>query len=556
LEESAARAQARGGLVAAAAFLERAALATPDATRRAMRLLSAAAARFEAGMSDSARELIARAELGPLDELQRARIDRLRAQIVFTGERASDAPRLLLDAAAQLGPLDSTLARDAYLEAISAAIFTGRLGALRAHEAAKAALGAPPAPQPPRPTDLLLDGVTARFTRGYASSIDSLRLALSALRRQPAGSDALPIWLWTACPVAPEPIASDLWDDETWYDLAETAVRVARDAGALAVLPIALCYRAGVHVHAGEFAAASALLDEADAITMATGNTPLRYGALALAAWRGDEAPASSVIEQCRKDATRRGDGRALGLIGYATAVLHNGLGQYDVAFAGAEAACEYEDLGFYGWSLAEVIEAGARSGAYDKANAALEELERRARAAGTNWALGMLERSKALLSHGEAADAHYRESIERLRRCRIVVHCARAHLIYGEWLRRENRRVDAREQLRAAFVLLGDMGAAAFAERARRELLATGETVRKRSSDSVKALTAQEAQIAWLAAEGRTNPEIAVRLFISPRTAEYHLHKVFGKLGVSSRRELRSALPTAEPRRELTLSS
>jgi DNA-binding CsgD family transcriptional regulator len=546
LEESAARAQARGGLAAAAAFLERAALATPGAAQRMVRLLSAAETRFEAGMPDSAHELIVRAAGGPLDELQRARMDRLRAQIVFARERGSDAPRLLLDAAKRLDPLDAGLARDTYLEAIGAAIFAGRLGALGERDVANAALAAPPAPKPPRLTDLLLEGVTTRFTRGYASSIDLLRQALSAFRRQAVGGEGPPTWLWTACPVAPEPLAADLWDDETWHELAESAVRIARDAGALAVLPIALSYRAGVHVHAGEFAAASALLEEADAITMATGNAPLRYGVLALAAWRGDEGPAVSVIAQCRRDATKRGDGRALGLIGYATAVLNNGLGRYEAALAGAQEACAHEDLGFYGWSLVELIEAASRIGAYENANAALQELEARARAAGTNWGLGMLYRSKALLSDGEAADALYRESIERLERCRIVVHSARAHLIYGEWLRRENRRVDARAQLRTAFAVLSDIGADAFAERARRELLATGETLRKRRSDSANTLTAQEAQVARLAAEGRTNPEIAARLFISPRTAEYHLHKVFGKLGVSSRRELRDALPVA----------
>ena len=553
LEASAARAQARGGLVAAAAFLERAALATPNASRRTVRLLSAAAVKFEAGMPDAAHELIVQAASGPLDELQRARMDRLRAQIVFARERGGDAPRLLLDAARRLDPLDAGLARDTYLEAIGAAIFTGRLGALSERDAASAAVDAPPAPQPPRLTDLLLDGVTTRFTRGYAPSIDSLRQALGAFRRQAASSEGRPAWLWTACPVAPEPLASDLWDDETWHELAESAVRVARDAGALAVLPIALCYRAGVHVHAGEFAAASALLEEADAITTATGYAPLGYGVLALAAWRGDEGPASSVIERCRRDATTRGDGRALGLIGYVTAVLNNGLGRYDAALAGAEAACEHEDLGFYGWSLVELIEAAARVGASEKASDALEELEARARAAGTNWGLGMLDRSKALVSDGDAADALYRESIERLDRCRMVVHSARARLVYGEWLRRANRRVDAREQLRAAFAMLSDIGADAFAERARRELLATGETVRKRSVESSNTLTAQEAQVAWLAAEGRTNPEIAGRLFISPRTAEYHLRKVFGKLGISSRRELRGALPVARSFSEMT---
>jgi DNA-binding CsgD family transcriptional regulator len=259
------------------------------------------------------------------------------------------------------------------------------------------------------------------------------------------------------------------------------------------------------------------------------------------------------VIEQCRRDAITRGDGRALGLIGYVTAVLNNGLGRYEAALAGAQEACEDEDLGFYGWSLVELIEAAARIGAHEKAHAALQELESRTRAAGTNWGLGMLDRSKALLLGGESADALYRESIARLEGCRIVVHSARAHLIYGEWLRRENRRIEAREQLRTAFALLSDVGADAFAERARRELLATGETVRKRNSDSGNTLTAQEAQIAWLAAEGRTNPEIAARLFISSRTAEYHLHKVFAKLGIGSRRELRGALPASHPRGELT---
>jgi DNA-binding CsgD family transcriptional regulator len=259
------------------------------------------------------------------------------------------------------------------------------------------------------------------------------------------------------------------------------------------------------------------------------------------------------VIEQCRREARTRGDGRALGLIGYVTAVLNNGLGHYEAALAGAQEACAHEDLGFYGWSLVELIEAAARTGAYETANVALQELEARARPAGTNWGLGMLDRSRALLQGGEAADALYRESIDRLERCRVVVHSARAHLIYGEWLRRENRRVDAREQLRTAFTLLSDIGADAFADRARRELLATGETVRKRSSDSGTTLTPQEAQVAWLAAEGRTNSEIAGRLFISPRTAEYHLRKVFGKLGISSRRELRDALPASHRRGELT---
>lgn len=548
LEASASRAHARGGLVAEAAFLERAALSTPDAVQRAGRLLAAAAASYEAGMFDAAHELLVRADGEPLDELQRTRVARLRARIVFARRRGGDAPPLLLDVASRLGGIDAELARDTYLEALGAAIYAGRFSSLGVRDIAKAACAAPPAPEPRRVTDLLLDAVARRFSDGYVASIGTLQLALGAFRRQASSDKEIPSWLWIACPVAPEPLAPELWDDEAWHDLADRAVRLAREAGALGVLPIALCYRAGVHVFAGEFAAASALLEEGDAIAKATGNAPIPYGRLMLTAWRGDEAPALRVIERCRKEAIAKGDGRAFGLIGYATAVLYNGLGRYDAALAGAQQACEHEDLGFFGWSLVELIEAAARSGDYEKANVALQELELRTQAANTSWALGMLHRSKALLADGETADTHYRTSIEELSRSRIVVHVARAHLLYGEWLRRENRRVDAREHLHTAFALLSDMGIDAFAERTRRELLATGVTVRKRTLDAGSTLTAQEAEVARLAAEGRTNPEIAAQLFISPRTAEYHLHKVFGKLGISSRRELRGALPTSHP--------
>ena len=310
-----------------------------------------------------------------------------------------------------------------------------------------------------------------------------------------------------------------------------------------------LVYRAGVHVHAGEFGAAAGLIEEADAITAATGNPPLRYTSLMLAAWRGEETRALGLIEAGVQDATARGEGRALGLAGYATAVLYNGLGDYEAALAGAQRACEHEDLGFFGWSLAELVEAGARSCAADVASMALRLLSERTRAAGSDWALGIQARSHALLSDGPAADTLYREAIDRLGRSRIAVHLARAHLVYGEWLRREQRRVEAREHLRAAHDMFGRFGARAFAERARRELQATGETVRKRSVGPRDALTVQEAQVARLAAEGHTNPEIGAQLFISPRTAEYHLHKVFSKLGISSRRELRRRLARLERR-------
>jgi DNA-binding CsgD family transcriptional regulator len=544
LERSADRAQSRGGIAAAAAFLERASELTPDPARRATRALAAAQAKFEAGAPSAADELLAAAAIGPLDELQRARLARLRAHIVFARSRGRDAPPLLLDAAKRLEALDGGLARDTYLEALGATIFVGRLGAQGGARAAEAARAALRGPQPPRPTDLLLDGLATRFAHGYRAGVEPLRQALLSFRAQAGRSKGgIMRWLWTACPVAPEPIAPDLWDDEAWHELATAAVRLARDAGALATLPIALSYRAAVHVHTGEFAAAAALMQEADAITEATGNAPLRYTSLALAAWRGEEAPAVRLIESSVKDATRRGEGRAIGLAGYAIAVLYNGLGRYGAALAGAREACEYDDLGFFGWCLVELVEAGVRSGAHEVSAGAARRLEERARAVGTDWALGVLARSSALLEDGRAADALYREALERLERCRIVVHLARAHLVYGEWLRRENRRVDAREHLRTAYEMLSRIGAEAFAERARGELLATGETVRKRKMKTRDVLTAQEALVARLAAQGRTNPEIGAQLFISSRTAEYHLHKVFAKLGISSRRSLRDAL-------------
>ncbi|MGH3276714.1 MAG: helix-turn-helix transcriptional regulator, partial [Streptosporangiaceae bacterium] len=522
LERSAARAQDRGGVAAAAAFLQRATELTPDPARRAGRALAAAQAKFDAGAAEAAYELLAMAELGPLDELQRARLERLRAQLAFSLRRGSDAPSLLLKAAKRLEPLNPELARETYLEALGAAVFAGRLNRGNAElRAAQSARGAPPGPQPPRTVDLLLDGLTTRFTDGYTAGAPPLKRALHALRRSADRGEDDMHWLWLACRIAP-----DLWDDETWNELAARQVQLARDAGALNILPIALTYRAGVRVHAGEFAAAAALIEEATAITRATGAAPFMYTSLVLAAWRGQESQTQELIAAGLQDATVRGEGRVIALAEYATAVLHNSLGHYRAAFAAAQRACEHEDLGLIGWSLVELVEAGARTGETEAAADALGRLSERTRASGTDWALGIEARSRALLSDGQAADALYREAVERLAGSRIAIHLARAHLVYGEWLRREQRRVEAREQLRAAHDMFGRFGAAAFADRAGRELQATGETVRKRTVDTRDALTVQEAQVARLAAEGHTNAEIGAELFISPRTAEYHLHK------------------------------
>jgi DNA-binding CsgD family transcriptional regulator len=545
LERSAVRARRRGGVAAEAAFLERATELTPDPARRGGRALAAAQAKFEAAALDAADRLLALAAECPLDELQMVRLMRMRAQIAFARRRGHDAPPLLLDAARRLEPLDGALAREGYLEALGAAIHAGRLsGSTGTREVAEAAARAPSAPHTPRPIDVLLDGLATRFTEGYVASVPLLRQALRAFA-EPDGAREHDVVssFWLSSLVTPELVAMELWDDETWHVLATRAVRAARDAGALGVLPIALTYHAGALILAGELARAAELIDEAQALLVATGGASLSYTSPALAAWRGDEQQALPLIEALIEDATTRGEGRAVGFGRYATAVLYNGLGRHDFAVTAARQACEHDDLVGHGWALVELVEAAARSGAPDIAADAFARLEERTRAVGTEWALGVEACSRAVLSEGSQADALYREAAERLARSRVSVLCARARLLHGEWLRAEKRRGEARDQLRAAHDLFDRMGAAAFAERARRELQAAGETVRGGAVGSVE-LTTQEAQIARLAGAGCSNPEIARQLFISPRTVEYHLGKVFTKLGIGSRKELHRHVP------------
>jgi DNA-binding CsgD family transcriptional regulator len=562
LERSAARAQARAGLAAGAAFLERAVGLTIDPALRSRRALAAAQAKFEAAAPDSAIALLAAAELGPLDELQRAHVERLRAQIAFPRTGSGQAPglsvgpqasALLLGAAKRLEKLDAGLARETYLEAITAALCTGSTGGPFGVKAvAEAARQAPPAPEPPRPVDVLLDSLVMRFTEPSAVALPSLRQALYALAENDGRVDDNSRWLWFACQIAPEPLAVDSWHDKEEQELATRAVRICRDAGALAILPEALTYRACMHVLAGEFSSASALIDEAYAIADATGSVPFRYTSMLLAAWRGDEAAALNVIEAATEDAKARGLERSLIIAKCLLPLLYNGLGQYGNALAAAQDAHSYfptddEDLGPPGWALTDLVEAGVRSGSRDVASDALRRLSERTRARGTDWALGIEARSRALLSEGDTAERLYQEAIERLARTRIRVELPRAHLHYGEWLRRERRRVDAREQLRLAYEAFASIGANAFAERARRELMATGEKLRKRRQETRDELTPQEEQIARLARAGLTNAEIAAQLFISPRTVEWHLRKVFAKLDISSRVRLHDALPEAE---------
>jgi DNA-binding CsgD family transcriptional regulator len=552
LENSAGRAQSRGGVAAAAAFLERATALTSDPAQRGARALAAAQAKRDAAAPEAAYALLAIAELAPLSDLQQAQAARLRAQMEFARSRGGDAgaPRLsdaalqLLDAAKRLESLDDELARETYLEALAAAMYAGRLGEpgalMNVAEAARDAVG--PVPKLHRPIDLLLSGMANRITGGASAGSDPLRTALELMCTQAQQNDGQALrWMSLGLAIVQESAAGELWDDAIYRQLATDAVRHARDAGALAVLPAALAYRAGVHVLAGEFATAATLIEEAASITAATDYDPLRYHSFTLAAWRGVPADAVGLIEAAATDATARGEGRVLGLTGYLTAVLYNGLGRYEEAFTAAQQACEYEDLGFYSWALFELIEAAAHTGQKETAALAVGRFEVRAGASRTDWGLGAVASAQALLADNELADSLFTEAIERLERTRIVGHLARTRLSYGEWLRRVNRRPDARRQLNTAHETFTRMGAHAFAERARRELVAAGEKVRKQPLSSGDELTAQEAQIARLAGDGLTNQEIGAQLFISTHTVEWHLRKVFVKLGITSRRQLRT---------------
>jgi DNA-binding CsgD family transcriptional regulator len=541
LERSADRAQARGGAAAAAAFLARAAELTPDPAERGRRALAAAHAKVDAGASDAGLELLATAELAPLSELQRARSERLHAEITFQRTRGSEAPRLLLNAARRLEPLDVPMARETYLEAMTAVMFAGRLGGTPdAREVAAAAQAAPAAPQPPRAIDLLMDGLATSFTDGYPAGVPPLRQALDAFRELDVPTAGDVRWLMLA-----SRLALDLWDEELWHVLATRGVRLARDAGVLLLLPGITNFLAAFNVHAGAFDDAVVLIDEIDAITQATGIPPLKYATGLLAAWRGDPEPLRTIADYSMGSVMARGEGLSIALHLSTTALLHNGHGRYGDALAAAQQACEHEDVIAYGLSLVELIEAGARVGRLDEAAIALERLSERTQASGTDWALGIEAGSRALLTRAQEAEPLYREAVERLSDSHGVVHLARARLLYGEWLRRENRRVDAREQLRAAHQTFSDIGAVGFAERARHELVATGETARRRTDDARGVLTPQEAHIARLARDGLSNPEIGAQLFLSPRTVQYHLRKVFLKLEITSRNQL-SRLPSS----------
>jgi DNA-binding CsgD family transcriptional regulator len=535
LDRSASRAQARGGLAAGAAFLERAAALTPDSTRRAERLLAAAGAKRDAGDLDAALRLLAGVETDLLDELGRAHVELLRAQIALEQRRGSDAGSLFLSAARRLEPLDPGLARETYLEALGGAMANDVEVEGGAPSVAAAARAAPPGAVPPRSADVLLDAFAIRLTDGYAAAAATLAQALELLRATEISDGDVSLSTGRNSNI----VALEMWDDEALFLLAARQVQVARETGALGHLQFSLSFLARSHMLAGELTAATLIVDEARSLAEATGNPPLAAAPIVLAAWRGDESQAAALMEASSEDAaTLRWTSH-----NYARSVLYNGLGRHEAARDAAWEAMEPDPIGYGTLLVPELAEAASRAADQSLLEYSLEWLSERTRVISSEWASGIESRVRALISDGEDADTLYRNSIERLSSPRVRLELARSQLLYGEWLRRERRRLDARTQLRSALEAFTKIGAAAFARRAERELMATGERARKRTIDTLDQLTPQETQIARLAAQGTTNKEIAAQLFISASTVEYHLRKAFRKLDVKSRTQLANRL-------------
>jgi DNA-binding CsgD family transcriptional regulator len=541
LERSAGRAQARGGMAAAAAFLLRAVELTGEPARRAGRALAAAQASLQAGAFDAAPGLLATATAGPLDELQQARAGLLRGQLAFASSAGSDALALLMEAARQLEPLDATLARQTYLDAWGAALFAGEFaGAFSLHEVARAARSAPPPAAAPRPPDLLLDGLAVLVTEGRARAAPLLRRAARVFAEGEITVDEGLRWGWLAATAA-----VTVREEEYWHATVARQLQSVREAGRLVHLPIWVQGVAVDEIWRGDFAAAASLIAEAEAIAAATGSGFARYSAVFLAGLRGAEAEAAPLIQAVITDSRAAGQGLGVQWSQWVSAILYNSLGRYEQALAEARQAAEQApELHISLWALPELIEAASRTGQTGLAADALGRLAEATGTGQTDWGQGIYGRCRALLSDGQDAEGWYREAVGRLSRTRLRPELARAHLLYGEWLRRERRRAEARAQLRTAHEMFAAIGMQAFAERARRELLATGEHVRLRTFDRQGELTPQEAQIARLARTGLSNQEIGSQLFLSARTVEWHLSKVFAKLEISSRLQLQQALP------------
>ena len=539
LERSAGRARARGGLSAAAAFLERSVVLTRDPTARAVRALAAAQASLHAGEFDAALHVLATADSLVLNDLQQARADLLRAQIISASGAVGEAPALLLAAAERLEPLDPNLARESYLDAWGAALFAGKFANADMREVALVVRARPLASTAPHATDLLLTGVAELMTDGREAAAPAIRRAMTAFLAEDLPVDKGMRWsVITSC------AAMELWDFETRAAVIDRQTQRARAAGALAPLAFGLVGQSITAALSGDFDEAARVTAEADAVTQVTGGQVAPFGGMLLAALRGRETDAFALMDRTIEAATSSGAGFAVQWAHWATALLCNGLGRYEEALVAARQAWDdFPDWFVSIWATSELIEAASRLGRPDLGTEPLAHLVASANVGGNDWALGIAARSSALLLDGADAEHQYRTAIRHLQATRIRPELARAHLVYGEWLRREQRRVDARKQLQTAHSMLAGMGAHGFAERARHELLATGAKVRKRVETRPDELTPQEAHVARLAADGHTNVEIGAELYLSPRTIEWHLKKVFVKLGISSRRALRETL-------------
>jgi DNA-binding CsgD family transcriptional regulator/predicted negative regulator of RcsB-dependent stress response len=543
LERSAGRAQARGGVAAAAAFLQRAVALTADPTRRAERALAAAEASLQAGVFDAALGLLATAEAGALDDFQRARADLVRGHVAFASGLGSEAPPLLLSAGRRLEALDTELARHTYMTAWFAANQAGPVPDSHLREVSDAIL-ALPKPVTPRPHHMLLDGLAVLAAEGLAAAAPILQQAARVI---PDMSDD-EVLRWG---LAATEATAAMWDHEGLLAISLRLVKVVRQAGALAELPLNL-YSLGVATTwIGDFAGAAALAAEADSIAAATGSHFPPYTLLRLQSLQGREAETSALIAGVIRQTAASGETMSATPAHWAASVMYNGIARYEDARAAAlQATVNTLDPSVTTYALPELIEAAAREGDAQLARHALDQLAESTQPAANEFALGVEARCRALLSDGAAADDLYREAIDRLSRTQLRPDLARAHLLYGEWLRREGRRMAARKELRTAYGMFVAIGMEAFADRTRHELLATGEKVRKRSPETREELTPQEEQIARLARDGLSNPEIGAQLFLSARTVEWHLSKVFAKVGISSRRELRASL--ADDRRPL----
>jgi DNA-binding CsgD family transcriptional regulator len=555
LERSAGRAQARGGLSAAAAFLERATALTLDPEKRAERALAAASAQVRAGAFDAARDLLSIVKTLAPSDFQQAHIDLIEAELAFATTRGGDAPQLLLKAAQRLESIDAGLARTTYLQAVTAAVFSDHVTRGDVGQLAQAAAAAPRPVGTPSTADLLLDAIAADNTQGYAAGAANLRAAMDLFATETSHESGLR-GRWLCALLA----CWGLWDYHRWQLHSARYLELVRGSGALSELPLALTSEVYRLSYFGELSAAAALNQELQALMEATRGSFAPYAPLFVAAMRGRPGEVTDLIDAARSDLSQRGEWLGITMASFASALANNGVGNYQAALRSASEWKLFSALTSTSSDpasptgdrpsssildrLSVATYWAARCGLADIAADAVAKLAEVTSACGTDWARGVEARCRALVSEGAAAEDLFRESIERLDCTRLRPDLARAHLLYGEWLRRERRLTDARAELRPAHDMFEEMGMEGFAGRAHRELEATGETRRKRTiATDPQMLTAQEANIARLARDGHSNPEIGARLFISTRTVEYHLQKVFTKLDIQSRGQLHRVL-------------